>query len=101
MDVTDKEQGNKSEGATFYVYILECKDETLYVGCTNDLAKRLKEHNESKRGAHYTKMRRPVVLRYSEVCSDFKQARSREVEMKSWSRAKKLDLIKLGNSEYI
>ena len=38
----------------FYVYIVECADKSFYVGCTNDLEKRLKQHNESKWGAHYT-----------------------------------------------
>ena len=41
----------------FYVYILLCKDTSLYVGSTNNLEKRLKEHNTSKNGAHYTKIR--------------------------------------------
>ena len=48
----------------YFVYILECKDKSLYVGCTNNLERRLKEHNESKWGAHYTKIRRPVKLKY-------------------------------------
>ena len=59
----------------FYVYIVECADQSLYVGCTNDLAKRIKQHNESKRGAHYTKLRRPVELKYSETFANLKDAR--------------------------
>ena len=78
----------------FYVYIVECKDGSLYVGCTNDLAKRIKQHNESKRGAHYTKLRRPVKLKHSETFANLKDARKREREIKGWRREKKLDLIK-------
>ncbi len=77
----------------FYVYIVECADQSLYVGCTNDLAKRLKQHNESKWGAHYTKIRRPVTLKYSEEFKTLKEARRREVEIKGWRREKKLALI--------
>lgn len=76
-----------------YVYILECADGTLYVGATNDLKKRLVQHNNSKQGAHYTKIRRPVVLRYSEKYITLGEARSREAEIKRLSRAKKLALF--------
>ncbi len=78
----------------YYTYILECADNSLYVGCTNNLVKRIKQHNESKRGAHYTKIRRPVILRYSEELKTLKEGRQRESEIKSWRRDKKLDLIK-------
>ncbi len=78
---------------SYFVYILECADKSLYVGCTNDLDKRVIEHNESKRGAHYTKTRRPVVLRYFEKFATLKEARRREAEIKSWPREKKLSLI--------
>ncbi|MBI2589410.1 GIY-YIG nuclease family protein [Candidatus Berkelbacteria bacterium] len=78
----------------FFVYILECADNSFYVGCTNNLDKRLKEHNESKWGAHYTKIRRPVVLKYSEKYQTLLDARGREQEIKSWRRKKKEDLIK-------
>ena len=77
----------------YFVYILECADTSLYVGSTNDLQKRLKEHNGSKNGAHYTKIRRPVVLRYSEECATYGESRSREAEIKRMKRKEKLDLI--------
>ncbi len=79
----------------FYVYILECADGSFYVGCTNNLEKRIKEHNESKWGAHFTKIRRPVTLKYSEEFKTLKGARRREIEIKGWRREKKLNLIKL------
>ncbi len=78
----------------FFAYILECKDKTLYVGSTNNLEKRLHEHNNSKNGAHYTKIRRPVVLKYSETLETFGEARKKEAELKKLSRAEKLKLIK-------
>ena len=79
----------------YLVYILECSDKSLYVGCTNDLQKRVKQHNESKWGAHYTKIRRPVKLLYSEQFDNLKIARKRESEIKGWRREKKLALIKM------
>ena len=77
----------------FYVYILECKDKSLYTGCTNDLEKRVREHNTAKNGAHYTKIRRPVKLKYFEKFKTFNGARKRENEIKSLTRAKKIKLI--------
>ena len=81
----------------FYVYILECADKTLYVGATKNLEKRLLEHNTSKRGAHYTKIRRPVVLKYSEALATLALARAREAEIKRWKREEKIRLIKGNN----
>ena len=78
---------------THYVYILECADKTFYVGCTNNLAKRIKQHNNSKSGAHYTKIRGPVKLKYSEIFTNLRDARKREVEIKRWKREKKIELI--------
>lgn len=77
----------------FYVYILECADKTLYVGCTNDLEKRLHQHNNLKSGAHYTKIRRPVVLRHSENFKTLLEARGREAEIKRYSRIDKKKII--------
>ena len=78
----------------YFTYILECADKTLYVGCTNNLERRLEQHNNSKSGAHYTKIRRPVKLKYSEKFKTLKKARQREAEVKKWRREKKLELIK-------
>lgn len=78
----------------YFVYILKCADDSLYVGSTNDLEKRVKQHNNLKSGAHYTKIRRPVKLLYSEKFETFNEARKRENEIKSWRREKKLALIK-------
>lgn len=78
---------------TYFVYILECHDKSLYVGATNNLARRLHEHNHVKAGAHYTKTRRPVQLKHQEEFATLKEARRREAELKRWRRAEKLELI--------
>lgn len=79
----------------YSVYILECADTTLYIGSTNDLEKRLHQHNTAKTGAKYTRARRPVNLVYSEEVGELGAARSREAELKRLTRAEKLDLIRL------
>lgn len=77
----------------FHVYILECADGTLYCGSTTDLARRLREHNGAKNGAHYTKIRRPVILQYAERCTTLGAARSREAALKRLTRKEKSTLI--------
>jgi len=77
----------------YFVYLLRCADGTLYAGITNDLKKRLHQHNHAKQGARYTKTRRPVALVYAERQRTRGQALCREYEIKSWPRAKKLALI--------
>ena len=79
---------------SYTVYIVECVDKSLYIGCTNNPEKRIKQHNESKRGAHYTKIRRPVILKYKEQFKTLKEARQREAEVKGWRREKKVKLFK-------
>jgi len=78
----------------YFTYILECSDKSLYIGCTNNLEKRLDQHNNSKSGAHYTKIRRPVVFKYKEEFETLKEARKREAELKRWRRAEKMALFK-------
>lgn len=72
-----------------FVYILQCSDGTYYTGCTNDLEKRLKQHNSAKSGAHYTKLRRPVILVYKEKFKTLIEARRREEEIKGMKRVQK------------
>lgn len=76
-----------------FVYVLECADRSLYTGYTTDLKKRIAEHNDSKRGARYTRGRRPVTLKYSEQFKTAGQALSRESAIKRLSRVQKLALI--------
>ena len=77
----------------YYAYILQCADDTLYVGCTNNLEKRLKQHNEDKCGAHYTKIRSPVMLKHAEEFDNIAEARAREAEIKRCNRTEKLAII--------
>ena len=77
----------------FFVYILECADGTYYVGCTNNLEKRLHEHNFAKKGAHYTKIRRPVVLKHQEQFNTLLEARGREAALKRLKRQEKAKLF--------
>ena len=79
----------------FFVYILKCNDGTLYVGSTSHLEKRIHAHNHLKSGAHYTKIRRPVHLVYSESCDSYAAARSREAALKRMTRNEKQQLIAL------
>jgi putative endonuclease len=58
-----------------------------------NLERRLEQHNKSKSGAHYTKIRRPVTLKYSESFPTLKEARKREAEIKRWKRERKIELI--------
>jgi putative endonuclease len=81
---------------THYVYILECADGTLYTGWTTDLAARLRAH-ETGKGAKYTRGRAPLTLRYVERFADKSQALRREREIKAYSRAQKLALIRRGD----
>ena len=77
----------------YIVYILECSDSSLYIGCTNNLEKRLHEHNTLKSGAHYTKIRRPVILKHHEIFETLGEARSREAAIKRLTRDKKIALF--------
>ena len=76
-----------------FAYILKCNDGTLYVGSTNDLQRRIHQHNHLKSGAHYTKIRRPVELVYFETLDTFKAGRQRENALKKLTRKEKLSLI--------
>ena len=74
------------------VYILECRDGTLYTGITDRLEHRIKAHNEGK-GAKYTRGRGPVQLRWYELCEDHAQALRREFQLKRLSRSEKWKII--------
>jgi putative endonuclease len=78
--------------AKAYTYIVECADGTLYTGWTTDLVRRVATHNAG-RGADYTRQRRPVRLVYSEEHDSRAGARSRELQLKKMTRARKLLLI--------
>lgn len=75
-----------------YVYIVKCKDDSLYTGWTNDINKRLEAHNSGK-GSKYTRGRVPVVLVHLETFDTKGAAMKREHEIKQLSRSKKWELI--------
>ena len=76
---------------TWHVYIIKCRDNTLYTGITNNLKRRIAAHN-SGNGCRYTKSRRPVKLIHSEKHPTKSQALKRESYIKSLPRAKKHSL---------
>ncbi len=78
---------------SYFIYILECSDGSLYTGIAKDVTKRLDEHNISDKGAKYTKARRPVKLVYKEPSLDRSSASKREYAIKKLTRFKKLLLI--------
>lgn len=78
----------------YYFYIVRCSDNSLYCGQTNNLVKRIKEHNFDKtKSVKYTKIRRPVKLVYNEKYPTQQLAMKREFEVKKWPKAKKEALI--------
>jgi putative endonuclease len=83
---------------SWFVYIVECSDKTLYTGVTDDLENRVRKHN-AKMGARYTKTRTPVVLRYTEEFRTKGEAISRERQLKGWPHAKKMALIDVDSQD--
>ena len=75
----------------WFLYILRCGDGSLYTGITTDVEARLAQHRAGK-GAKYTRGRGRLVDRYQEVCQSHSNALKREIEVKSFSRKKKLEL---------
>lgn len=77
----------------YYVYILQCADGSYYVGITNDLDRRVNEHNEGLDKKAYTYRRRPVELAYREIFTEVLHAIAWEKRLKGWSHAKKKAII--------
>lgn len=76
-----------------FVYMLRCNDWSIYTGITNDLEKRLFDHNNSKTWAKYTKSRRPVKLVRSTKVKDRISASKLEFKIKRIGKMKKEELI--------
>ena len=78
----------------YFVYILRTSSNTLYIGQTNNLEKRIKEHKKkSSKSAKYIRYFKSFKLVYSEKYSTRKEAMRREAQLKKWSRVKKEALI--------
>jgi putative endonuclease len=73
----------------YFVYIVECIDKSYYTGVTNNLERRIWEHNNAENSLAYTFKRRPVILRYFQRFQDITQAIVWEKQIKGWSRKKK------------
>lgn len=82
----------------WYVYMLRCADGSLYTGVTTDPDRRLREHNEGRLGARYTRARRPVALVYLEEAADRSLACRREALIKALPRDEKLALLAAGRA---
>ncbi len=78
----------------YSVYVVECSDKSYYTGVTNNLERRLWEHNTGFNIGCYTYSKRPLSLKYYETTHDIKQAILREKQLKGWSRKKKEALFK-------
>ena len=74
-------------------YIVICRDNTLYCGYSNDVEKRVRNHNKGCSGAKYTKTRRPVRLVYTECFDTKSDAMKREYQIKQLTRQQKFKLI--------
>jgi len=77
----------------YFVYILKCKDDSFYTGITNNLERRLFEHNVGNDKYAYTYQRRPMELVWFGIFTDPTQAIMIEKKIKGWSRRKKQALI--------
>lgn len=84
-----------TRGGPWFIYIVECRDGSLYTGITNDLERRVREHNEGS-AARYTRSRRPVTLRYQEQVASRSDALVRECALKLLTRKEKDQLIQRG-----
>ncbi len=79
----------------WFVYILECRDGSFSTGVPNNLERRQHQHNEGT-ASRYTRSRRPVTLRYQELCGSRSQALIRECPLRLLSRKAKEELVKRG-----
>ena len=78
---------------TYFIYLLECNDGSIYTGITNDVERRFSEHRRGQ-GGRYTRARKAVKLLHTEIHPDRSSALKREAEIKRWNRKKKLTLAK-------
>ena len=92
---------NKTLTYNWYVYIVQCSDNTYYTGITTDIKRRVKEHNSAKGGAKYTRPRKPVTLIYHEPHESRSTAASREYQIKQFTLKKKKLLINENNKSWL
>ena len=83
----------KKKAVTWVLYVLKCRDSTLYTGITNDLPRRITQHNNGT-ASHYTRSRLPVKLVHQERCRGRSSALKKEYALKQLSRKEKEKYIK-------
>lgn len=90
-------KGAKLNTMTWYVYMVQAQDGSLYTGITKDIKRRIQEHNtDDVKGAKSLRAKRPVVLVYQETYDGQSEACKRETAIKKWKREAKLNLIRTG-----
>lgn len=92
----------KKVNTCWFVYIVQCSDQSFYTGITNNLERRLSAHNDNSRSskaAKYTRARQPVTLVYTEKSVDRSTASQREYAIKQLTRQQKIILIKSATLE--
>lgn len=82
---------------TYFVYLVQCNDNSFYCGYTTNLNKRLLDHNNTKKGSKYTRTRRPVTLKYYEVFNNLGEALKKEYFLKKLSHEAKWQMVKNSN----
>ena len=94
-EVLSKVEGRSRTKKMFYFYILRCVDNSLYCGQTNNLKRRIYEHNfDTNKSAKYLRAKKPVKLVYFEEYLTLQEAMKREIQIKRWTKVKKETLIK-------
>ena len=78
---------------SYFVYILECSDKSYYTGMTNEVERRVAEHQYGLNPKCYTYKRRPVTLKFVEQFNDVNQTIAREKQIRGWTRRKKEALM--------
>lgn len=85
--------GKQAHKTTWFLYIIEANDQSLYTGITTNVNRRFSEHQKSRRGARYFNGRKPVAIRYVERCEGRSDASKREYQIKALSAQAKRKLI--------
>jgi len=83
---------NRNNSPTYFVYMIQCDDGSLYTGITTDIERRFSEHKNGK-GGHYTASHRARKILYTEKHGTKGGALKREAEIKRWRRKKKMELV--------
>ena len=78
----------------WFVYVLLCSDKSFYTGISNNPEKRFADHKNGK-GGRYTKIHKPIKIVYLQQVPSKSHALKRELQIKGWSRLKKINILKL------